>query len=114
MSLFVTTDTIFENSWNYIPHDNTVSLPPQESWNENTDIKLDDIKIWEQIYFEPGNVGVYAAWNPYVEFYMITFNCFLKDKKYIEIYQGSNSANEVLGRLKDFGINLDYQEIWID
>ena len=70
-----------------------------------SDVPLDiaDIKYWEQLYHEPGNLGIYAAHTPCSEIYFLIF--FLLDN-YIEKYSGQDAANKVFQRAKDLGIFL--------
>jgi hypothetical protein len=67
---------------------------------------IDEVKMWEQIYYEPGFVGVYAAYDPYVEFYMITYNIFIDRPLGIETFFGNDAVEKVIDKTKKLGINL--------
>lgn len=47
-------------------------MPPNPKWNGNRPIRFEDVDIWEVITEISGPIGVYAAWCPYDEFYIVT------------------------------------------
>jgi hypothetical protein len=48
----------------------TIILPPKEEWDYQRELRFEDVHIWEKIC-EPWQWGVYAAWDPYAEFYVL-------------------------------------------
>ena len=47
-------------------------LPPTYNWNGLRPLRVEDVDIW-QVITETGNgIGVYCAWCPYDELYIIT------------------------------------------
>lgn len=116
--IFKSTYHIFNNPWKSDVPDidpNPVCLPPSASWKNCRPIKLDDVELWEQIYYVPGSVGVYAAWNPYADFYIITYNLVADDVvTKFKIFQGFSASNDVLNELKQVGISLPFNTIKID
>ena len=46
--------------------------PPQIFWNSDRPIKIEDIDLWEVITEMSGPIGVYAAYMPYAEYYIVT------------------------------------------
>ena len=111
MPAFKTTRSIFNSPWAEELEDFTTNLknqpvPPNSPWNESRQIELKDIKLWEQIYYSSGNIGIYAAWDPYAEFYMIVFNLLINTPAGIEIYYGPTAADDVWLRAKQFGVDL--------
>lgn len=105
-------DELFDPNW---MDKNTVTLPPKRDWDYKRELKIEDVDIWEVIYEAGGFVGVYASWSPFAEFYMITPGAYLLSKGHgIETYYGENAGIEVFNRMKDFGVNLSLNKVWID
>ena len=66
-----------------------------------------DIKYWEQIYHEPGNIGIYAAHDPHVEFYCIVYYPLHNENlSGIQTFYGDDAVEKVLDVAKQLGINL--------
>jgi len=85
----------------------------QTVWDYTNSIKLDDIVFWEQLYFQPGNIGVYAAYDPYVEFYIIVYNLFANLEQGIETFYGAGANKKVWDRANRLGVILPVETIWI-
>jgi hypothetical protein len=90
------------------------SLPVSEPWKDTRTPTIDDIDIWEELHFEEGNLGVYAAWHPHTEFYIITYNLFMGMQKGIEKFFGPDAVDQVINRCKDLGVTLESKQIWVD
>jgi len=58
----------FSKSWtgNSFPE-----LPPMQPWDNSRPLSPEDVDLWEVITEMSGPTGIYAAWLPYAEFYMI-------------------------------------------
>lgn len=57
----------FNNFWHYAPQ----PIP----WNSKAEIRFEDVDLWEVISEESnsgGFIGVYAAYLPYEEYYVVT------------------------------------------
>ena len=118
MSIFKTTNEILNRSW-----DNSVKTPESYTWEnlpkqihltKETELSIEDIETWEEIYYQCGSLGIYAAWSPYTEFYIL-IHCFFSDKNYgIEIFKGPNAGQQVKERAEFFGISLAINKIWVD
>ena len=91
----------------------SAQLPPQLDWNYTREPTLKDIDVWEEIYRQPGNIGIYAAWSPYAEFYMIVYELFLGTGYEIETFYGSNAAEDIFKKAKSLDIHLEIQKIYI-
>ena len=108
-----TTLEIFNDPWDI---DKKPEVNPQRTpmrWINTTAITFDDIKLWEQIYFCPGAIGVYAAWEPYENFYAV-FHLLHKDKKFVEIFDGSDAVNSLINKCQNFGVVLPIKNILVD
>ena len=93
----------------------TLVLPPNKKWDYSRDLKIEDIDIWEVIYEQGGAVGVYAAWEPYAEFYMIRVGWQLEAQGWgVETYYGPGSMNMVVSRCKELSIPICINEQWVE
>jgi len=110
MYIFKTTTDILQNKWPTDSNFKVDDLPKKYHWLNEEHPTVDDIDIWEQVYSQPGNVGIYAAWSPFVEVYLIVYPQLLDTDYGIETYY---SVEEVLEKAKELNINLPVNAIWI-
>lgn len=75
-------------------------------WNYKQKVSIQDIKIWQQLYYIAGGIGVYVAHVPRIEFYMITYNVFINKEMGIETFYGSCAVEEVISKTRQLGIQL--------
>ncbi len=118
MPIFRSTSEILNNPWidtanDYAELDGS-EAPPNHTWDYSNKLTIDAIDAWEQLYFQMGNIGVYAAQRPFVEFYIITHNLFLNDRTTIEVFYGATAGEQVRDRARELGIDLSVQKIWVD
>jgi len=117
MSVFVTTYQILNECWNDEPVNlsriSRTQLPAQHDWDHNEELDLENVTTWEKIYSQPGNVSVYAAWDPFAEFYVIVHELFLKHKEGIEKFYGIDAQKLLLLRCKQLRIELPINQIWV-
>ena len=104
MPIFKSTVDLLSNPWTNA--EETVELPLKEEWLSTIAPTFDNINTWEQIYFQAGNIGVYAAWSPYVELYVIVYNLLNK----IEVF---DSSENTVKRLNEFDIDLHTNTVWV-
>jgi hypothetical protein len=109
-----TQEILNDNSLNVLKVKNqSTKLPAQLDWDYTRKATLKDIVLWEEIYRQPGNIGIYAAWSPYVEFYIIVYELFLGTGYEIETFYGSKAAEDIFKKAKSLGILLEVQKIYI-
>lgn len=118
MPFFKTTTNIMKDNDEYFDPNwmdsDTLVLPPNQEWTYDREMQVEDVDLWEVIY-EVGSVGVYAAWQPHAEFYIIKPNWQMLEKGWgLETYYGPMASERVAQRMKDFGINLPRHKIWVD
>jgi hypothetical protein len=104
---FIRTIDLKNDSWQPRNYDkNFFSAPPSEDWTRSHSPEIDDIQIWEEIYYDPGVIGVYAAWNPFCEFYIID-RPFVKnqDKRFLKFY-GTESSEKIQEIVKNYNIEI--------
>ena len=87
-------------------------LPP--SWQSPQEITIDDVIFWEQLYFKPGNIGIYVAWNPYTEFYMVVHNLYSYTAHGIKTFVGDSAHEKLLNYVAPFKINLEVKKVWVE
>jgi hypothetical protein len=110
MPILKSTREILDNPWDECLQNAIIpqNVPPQ-CYELLT---FDEIEVWEQIYFDGGNIGIYGAWKPYAEFYIITYNLFMKIPAGIEIYQGVDAGSKIWKKASELGIVLPINRIW--
>jgi hypothetical protein len=116
-------DELFDPNW---MNSDKLKLPPggqddpKAAWDYNREMTIDDVDIWEVLYEASGGIGVYAAWMPYAEFYMITTGWrpreiwqYVNDK-IVETYYGPMAENNMYQRACQLGIPLPVHQKWVD
>ena len=117
MPNFVTTLEILSNPWSESFKEidtNNLELPSRKEWLYDNTLTIEQVNLWEKIYYEPGVIVVQAAWDPYAEFYIITHNLHLQDLQFVETFYGKNAEHCLELALKKFGISLPKNQIWVD
>ena len=121
MPFFKTTYNIFtdvdhDELWNdnWMDSDKVI-LPPHTNWNYERDMEISDVDIWEVIYQASGGIGVYAAWSPYAEFYMVT-DRFLSSSNdpSITTFYGKGANKKVQVKMKELGIPFSLNKNWVE
>ena len=120
MPFFKTTYNILTTPWedelfdpNWMDSD-TLSLPPSTPWDYQREMKIEDVDVWEVLYEASGGIGVYAAWMPYAEFYMICKGWDYKGSTIVETHYGAGSLEEVKKRIKQLNMPISLKQIWVD
>lgn len=132
MAVYKTTYNILTRPWedelfNQNMFDTDVPyVPPTKEWTYEREMQIEDIDIWEVLYESAGGVGVYAAWLPYAEFYMITTGVKPKPaddhivryqnwcEKNIELFYGPGAQHKVFSRAKELNISLEVHKSWVE
>lgn len=114
-------DELFDPNW---MDSDKLFLPPTKKWDYSRELSIEDIDIWEVIYERGGGIGLYAAWSPYAEFYMICLGVdyktgFVKNNKFyqdriIETYYGKGALDMVIKKCKYLNIPVKLNRIWVD
>jgi hypothetical protein len=105
-------DELFSENW---MDTNKPYTPPTKIWDYKRPLKIEDIDIWEVVYEQGGGVGIYAAWEPYAEFYLLRTGW--KEElsgKGIETYYGEKSQGKVIKRCRELGIPLAINKLYVD
>lgn len=115
MTAFKTTTHILSSPFEWIPK----NLNPNfrytvtEKNNFNNIPDINDVQYWQQLYYDAGLIGVYVAYQPRGEFYLITYNMFIDQPKGVETFYGENAVQQVINRCKELGIELPIDMEWV-
>lgn len=118
MPFFRTTDNILKDQKeffdpNWMDSDKLI-LPPSQPWTYDREMQIEDVDIWEVIY-EIGSVGVYAAWQPHAEFYMVKPPADWLQKGWgLETYYGKLASERTYTRMLEFGIHIPKHSYWVE
>lgn len=115
----VDADELYNRNW---LDSDSLQLPPggpddsKLKWDYSREMRIEDVDIWEVMYEASGGIGVYAAWLPYAEFYMVTTGWVPNtiNDRVIETYYGANSQKQVYARATELGIPLVVNKVWVD
>jgi len=120
MPVFRSTKDIFKTPWedevfnpNWMDSDKLIT-PPTKDWSYDRELTVQDVDIWEELAARGGGLGIYAAWCPYAEFYMITLHGFRSMPNRVETYYGKGADKIVYNRAKELGINLQVFTNWVE
>ena len=111
MPVFKNTLDILTNPWSYQFDQENVSssqLPNTYNWTSDVEITVDDVVLWEQLFYEPGNVGIYVAYKPYTDLYVITYNLFFETAQKFEIFVGKHATQACYDKAASLGIYLNF------
>ena len=121
MPFFKSTYNILTKPWedevwndNWMDSDKIV-LPPKRDWDYSRELTIEDVDLWEVVYQRGGGTGVYAAWSPYAEFYMITdrFHTSHNDP-HIQTFYGPGALEKVKLVMKQKQIPFVTNDYWVD
>lgn len=116
MPFFKTTHNIFVDFGEYFDPNwmdsDTLVLPPSTPWDYKREMKIEDVNIWELI-IEGGQIGLYAAWDPYAEFYLIKPPYHLRNLGF-ETYYGKGALKQVKKRMKELNVPINLTKYWVD
>jgi hypothetical protein len=122
-------DEVFESKYET---SGEVLLPPKKDWNYQRTMQIEDVDIWEVIYEGSGGIGMYAAWQPYAEFYLLTTGINFKNgphyfknnstgpdtipywSRNIETFYGPEAGKKAYHRASQLGIPIHVNTIWVD
>jgi hypothetical protein len=92
-----------------------VILPPTYEWSYERPMKIEDVDIWEVIYEQGGGFGIYAAWCPYAEFYIVRMGWTLEKTGYgVEAYYGPGAQDMIKKKMKELKIPYPTNKIWVE
>ena len=105
-------DEVFDPNW--MDSDKLV-LPPTKPWDYSRPLQIEDVDIWEVIFEGGGGFGLYAAWSPFAEFYMLRVGSFLEQKGHgVETYYGPGVQKHLQARIKELNIPITINKVWVE
>ena len=118
-------DEVFNLNWF---DSDTLQLPPSPKWDYQREMVIEDVDIWEVLVQNGGGLGVYAAWCPYAEFYLITTGSDTRNQwlgnlgeaiysyndVFWETYYGPGAQKVVNKRAYELGLNLTVSQTWVE
>lgn len=120
MATYKTTYNILKTPWeeelfneNWMDKDIPYA-PPTVDWDYSREMRIEDVEIWEQIYYATGGLGLYAAYLPYAEFYMITGMWVVEKPSNIECFYGPGSMEAAYKRARELGMPIELKPQWVD
>jgi hypothetical protein len=103
---------VFDPNW---MDSDKIILPPSKEWDYSRELKVEDIDVWEVLIEHGGAFGLYAAWEPLAEFYLLRVGWLLESQGHgYETYYGPGAQKKVIDRLKEFGLELPTYKIWVE
>ena len=117
-------DELKNTKWSTRSHFIDDKLIPPE-WDYSREMKIEDVDMWEILQECSGGLGVYAAWAPFAEFYMVTTGIDYTQgpriengtpywTRKIETYWGPGSQQKVITRALQLNIPLWIKKVWVD
>lgn len=101
------TDEIFLYVWNEYGAGKINGVPDQQGWHNNSYPTIETIKFWEHLYQAPGNLGIFAAHSPLVEFYMFVYYPLVNNPaRSIKTFHGKDAVDHTLYHADRLGITL--------
>lgn len=118
MPFFKTTYNIFNDFGehfdpNWMDSDKLI-LPERKNWDYKREMKLEDVELWEVVYQKGGGWGVYAAWLPYAEFYLIRPGFWNELRNGFETYYGPGAQQAVQRRMHELDMQFTTNKIWVE
>ena len=104
-------DEVYNNDWANLPF---IQNPVNEKWDYQRELQIEDVNIWEQIYYESGGLALYAAWDPLAEFYMITHKFFMHTPNSIETFYGPMAGERAYKRALELGMPIFKNQVWVE
>ena len=101
---YKTFEEILVSAWHKAGEGKLHGVPIQTKFDKDILPNIDDIKYWEEVYKDPGNVGIFVSHDPCVELYLIVFYPLL-DKKFNGVEKFYN-LDDLLAAADRIGINL--------
>lgn len=112
MAVFKSTRYILDNPWAAEIATDSAATPPTHTWKNQQPPTIEEIELWEQIYYQPGNIGIYAAYEPYADFYLLTYNLFIDTPQGIQTFYGAQAQKQLWQKIKDLKIPVVLNSIW--
>lgn len=101
----------FDKKWFDSPN---LVLPKYKEWDYKREMNIEDVQLWEQLCYATGGLALYAAWEPYAEFYLITHEWHLHKSNAWETFYGPGSMKKAYHRARQLGMHVYPKEVWVE
>lgn len=109
MNLYTATEHILKSHWQLTPC--SFNGVPTD-WHYTEKATPDRINIWEVVHYESGVVGIYAAHDPYCEYYAVVNCTTAHSVSTWKIFEGIRAASRVIEYAQTLGVDLDITSSW--
>lgn len=103
-------EEVSESSWFT---GNKIHIPKTGKWDYNRELTVDDVDIWEALYEDNWGMGIYAAHQPYAEFYMIKY-VDVAGATIADTFYGAGSQDKVIKFMVENNIPFGTHKVWVD
>lgn len=101
----------FESKW---MDSNTIITPKKNIWDYSRELKVEEVDLWEVLYESSEGFRVYAAWEPYAEFYMVCGRAPDRSIIILETFYGAGSQNNLLKYMVINKIPFSLTKVFVD
>ena len=118
--IFKTNKNIFQDNGEYFEshwmNSNKRIMPTTKTWDYSRELQIENIDIWEVVWEGAGGWGIYAAWSPFAEYYMLKIGVSSgnSNNMSIETFYGSNAQNKLIKRAESLNIKLNLTQSWVE
>jgi hypothetical protein len=117
MPLYKTNKDIFkdfgEEVFDYRFNKETRYILKTKDWDYKRELKVEDVEIWEVLFEDSWGLGVYAAYEPYAEFYMIKYADSTGNHVY-DTHYGAGAQNKIMQFMVSNNIPFNLHDVYVD
>ena len=104
-------EEVTQSSW--LTGENKIHTPKTDKWDYKRELVVEDIEIWEALYEDSWGLGIYAAYRPYAEFYMIKYTN-ITGVDVLDTFYGAGSQDKIIKFMVENNIPFQLQKVWVD
>lgn len=104
-------EEVWDKKW--FQDENVFHVLKNKKWDYKRELKIDDIEIWEVIFEDSWGLGIYAAYEPYAEFYMIR-HITPEGSQALDTFYGAGSQDKIIKFMLEHNIPFQMNNVWVD
>ena len=104
-------EEVAERHW--FDYEDVMYTPKINKWDYKRELKVDDIDIWEAMYEDSWGLGIYAAYRPYAEFYMIKHVDY-QGNTVLDTYYGAGAQDRIIKFMVENNIPVEMNQVWVE
>lgn len=98
---------------------NVIQMPKNGKWDYGDILRPERVEIWEVIFEDTWGWGIYAAWEPYAELYMVRTPPDMNDphsftNTIYDCYYGPGAQDQIMKFMVEHNIPFGTHKIWVD